>query len=246
MGLFYSYFGIIVFLFAVESAFMPVARTLGSLIAKGNPSFLVVIGFVMGAMVVLAEPAIWVLTEEVEERSQGRIKRNVMMGFMAMGVAVAVSLAMVRILTGVHILLLIIPIYALILLLLPFVPPLFAGIAFDSGGVATGPMSSTFLLPFVSYEKIDDSRLKATVTYQGVSGSGIFTFRENGKIKKVRVVAQRAHHRPAQTIETHFVQQQHGLARGKTHGCTDGLIAATGLQVRHVGRDLLRHVRPQV
>ena len=150
VGLFYSYFGIIVFLFAVESAFMPVARTLGSLIAKGNPSFLVVIGFVMGAMVVLAEPAIWVLTEEVEERSQGRIKRNVMMGFMAMGVAVAVSLAMVRILTGVHILLLIIPIYALILLLLPFVPPLFAGIAFDSGGVATGPMSSTFLLPFVS------------------------------------------------------------------------------------------------
>ena len=62
VGLFYSYFGIIVFLFAVESAFMPVARTLGSLIAKGNPSFLVVIGFVMGAMVVLAEPAIWVLT----------------------------------------------------------------------------------------------------------------------------------------------------------------------------------------
>ena len=59
------------------------------------------------------------------------------------------------------------------------------------------------------------------------------------KSKKVCVVAQRAHHRPAQTIETHFVQQQHGLAGGKTHGCTDGLVAAAGLQVRHVGGDLL-------
>lgn len=150
VGLFYSYFGIIMFLFAVESAFMPVARTLGGLIAGGNPALLIVLGFVLGAVVVLAEPAIWVLTEEVEEKSEGRVKKNLMMCFMAVGVAVAVGLSMVRIITGIHILYFIIPIYALILILLPFVPPLFAGIAFDSGGVATGPMSSTFLLPLVS------------------------------------------------------------------------------------------------
>ena len=149
VGLFYSYFGIILFLFAVESAFMPVARTLGGLIAH-TPVLLIILGFVFGTVVVLAEPAIWVLTEEVEEKSEGKIKKKLMMLFIALGVAVAVSLSMVRIITGIHILFFIIPIYALILLLLPFVPPLFAGIAFDSGGVATGPMSSTFLLPLVS------------------------------------------------------------------------------------------------
>ena len=150
VGRFYSFFGIVLFLFAVESAFMPVARTLGGLIASSNPALLVVLGFILGAVVVLAEPAIWVLTEEVEDKSQGKIKKSVMITSMAFGVATAVSLSMVRIITGVHILFFIIPIYLLILILLPFVPPLFAGIAFDSGGVATGPMSSTFLLPLVS------------------------------------------------------------------------------------------------
>ena len=150
VGLFYSYFGIILFLFAVESAFMPVARTLGGLIALHTPVLLIILGFVFGTVVVLAEPAIWILTEEVEEKSEGKIQKKLMMLFIALGVAVAVSLSMVRIITGIHILFFIIPIYALILLLLPFVPPLFAGIAFDSGGVATGPMSSTFLLPLVS------------------------------------------------------------------------------------------------
>ena len=150
VGLFYSFFGIVLFLFAVESAFMPVARTLGGLIASSNPALLVVLGFILGAVVVLAEPAIWVLTEEVEDKSQGNIKKSVMLTSMALGVATAVSLSMVRIITGVHILFFIIPIYLLILILLPFVPSLFAGIAFDSGGVAPGPMSSTFLLPLVS------------------------------------------------------------------------------------------------
>ena len=150
VGLFYSFFGIVLFLFAVESAFMPVARTLGGLIASSNPALLVVLGFILGAVVVLAEPAIWVLTEEVEDKSQGKVKKSVMLTSMALGVATAVSLSMVRIITGVHILFFIVPIYSLILILLPFVPPLFAGIAFDSGGVATGPMSSTFLLPLVS------------------------------------------------------------------------------------------------
>ncbi len=150
VGLFYSFFGIVLFLFAVESAFMPVARTLGGLIASSNPALLVVLGFILGAVVVLAEPAIWVLTEEVEDKSQGKVKKSVMLTSMALGVATAVSLSMARIITGVHILFFIVPIYSLILILLPFVPPLFAGIAFDSGGVATGPMSSTFLLPLVS------------------------------------------------------------------------------------------------
>ena len=150
VGLLYAYLGIILFMFSVEYSFMPVARALGSLIAINNPMLLILLGFFFGALVVLAEPAIWVLTEEVEEKSEGKVKKRLMLVFLSIGVASAVALSMVRVLTGIHILALLLPIYTLIFLLLPFVPPVFAAIAFDSGGVATGPMSSAFLLPFVS------------------------------------------------------------------------------------------------
>ncbi len=149
-GIFYSYVGITLFLFAVESTFMNIARTLGRTIASVAPGSLIPIGLVLGACVVLAEPAIWVLTEQVEEVSEGKIKRFVLLAFIAIGVACAVMLSMIRILNGTSIWYFLLPGYAVIVALLPFVPALFVGIGFDSGGVATGPMSSTFLLPFVS------------------------------------------------------------------------------------------------
>lgn len=150
VGIFYSYVGIVLFLFAVEASFMSVARELGRVIATVSPGVLIPIGFILGACVVLAEPAIWVLTEQVEEVSEGKIKKRVLLSFIALGVAGAVTLAMIRILNGSSIWYFLLPGYAVILLLLPFIPTLFVGIGFDSGGVATGPMSSTFLLPFVS------------------------------------------------------------------------------------------------
>ncbi len=150
MGILYSYVGIILFLFAVESSFMSVARLLGRTIATVSPGSLIPIGLVLGACVVLAEPAIWVLTEQVEEVSEGKIKRFLLLAFIAVGVACAVMLSMIRILNGTSIWWFLLPGYAVVVALLPFVPTLFVGIGFDSGGVATGPMSSTFLLPFVS------------------------------------------------------------------------------------------------
>ncbi len=150
MGIFYSYVGITLFLFAVESSFMSVARLLGTTMAQTSPGILIPIGLLLGACVVLAEPAIWVLTEQVEEVSEGKIKRFVLLAFIAIGVACAVMLSMIRILNGTSIWCFLLPGYGIILALLPFVPTLFVGIGFDSGGVATGPMSSTFLLPFVS------------------------------------------------------------------------------------------------
>lgn len=148
MGIIYSFLGIVMFLFAVESSFMPLSRALGGRIASSNPALLVILGFLFGFTVVLAEPAIWVLTEEVEEKSEGRIRRRMMLLSIASGVAMAVALSMLRILLGISIRAILVPIYVLIIVLLPLVPTLFAAIAFDSGGVATGPMSSTFLLPF--------------------------------------------------------------------------------------------------
>lgn len=150
IGIIYAFIGIVIFLFGVESSFMPVAKKLGALIAMSSPALLIVLGLLFGASVVLAEPAIWVLTEEVEETSEGRVKRGIMLLFISVGVAVAVALSMIRIITGLPIMAFLLPLYGVILLLLPFVPALFVGIGFDSGGVATGPMTSTFLLPFAS------------------------------------------------------------------------------------------------
>jgi hypothetical protein len=101
-----------------------------------------------GAVVVCAEPAVWVLTDQVEEVSGGHIRRPVMLVSLALGVAVAVALAMTRVVTGLSIWWYLIPGYALALGMTFFCPPLFTAIAFDSGGVASGPMSSTFILSF--------------------------------------------------------------------------------------------------
>lgn len=147
-GIVYTWFGIIMFLASVKSSFMPVASALGKALANKGEFPLIITGLVFGAVVVLAEPAIWLLTEQVEEVSRGKIKRFVMLLFISIGVASAVVLSMLRITHGLSIWYFLLPGYALILALMPFCPTLFVGIAFDSGGVATGPMSSTFLLPF--------------------------------------------------------------------------------------------------
>jgi len=98
--------------------------------------------------VVLAEPAIWVLTEQVEEVSLGHIRRKVMLFALSSGVAVALILGLLRVIFNLSIWYFLLPGYAIILLVMWKTPKLFSAIAFDSGGVATGPMSSTFLLPY--------------------------------------------------------------------------------------------------
>ena len=148
IGLFYTYLGLILFLFSVNCFFMPTARAIGGALADSSKSGLCLVAFLLGASVVLAEPAIWVLTKEVEEVTEGHIKRKVMFSAMCIGVALAALLSIVRILNSLSIWFFILPGYLIILFLMPRTPTLFAGIAFDSGGVATGPMSSTFLLPF--------------------------------------------------------------------------------------------------
>lgn len=196
-GLLHSYFGIILFLFSVEYSFMPVARKLGGLIAGGNPFLLVVLGLFFGALVVLAEPAIWVLTEEVEEKSEGKVKKRLMLLFLSIGVALAVALSMVRVINDLNILSFIIPIYILILVLLPFVPPLFASIAFDSGGVATGPMSSTFLLPFVTGASFVVSKDPGSMAFGMIgliASMPILYIEILGVIYRIKTSERRKHH----------------------------------------------------
>jgi len=154
-GFLYSFAGLVIFLTGVNGGFMEAGRTLGALLgiqAVQNGGWwtvlLVCTGLLIGAVVVCAEPAVWVLTDQVESLSGGTIKRKVLLIFLAGGAAAAIGLAMIRAVSGFSLMYILIPGYAVALLLMPFCPKIFTGIAFDSGGVASGPISSTFVLSF--------------------------------------------------------------------------------------------------
>ncbi|MCF2662582.1 DUF1538 domain-containing protein [Pseudoflavonifractor phocaeensis] len=149
LGLLYAYVGLVLFLCGVNVGFMPAGQLIGASVASGAHRWLLVpIGMLIGFYIVKAEPAVAVLTKQVEEVSNGAISHRAMDRALSIGVCVSVGLAMVRVLTGLNILWLLVPGYAISLGLTFFVPPIFTGIAFDSGGVASGPMTATFLLPF--------------------------------------------------------------------------------------------------
>lgn len=155
IGLVYSFLGLLLFLCGVNGGFMPAGTQLGMFLGQkafevgGGWFFLLIFtGLVLGAIVVCAEPAVWVLTEQVEQVSAGTIKRKVLLIFLAAGAAVAIGLALWRAVEGFSLKYILIPGYAVAMLLMIFSPSMFTGIAFDSGGVASGPITSTFVLSF--------------------------------------------------------------------------------------------------
>lgn len=149
MGIVYSFVGIVLFLTGVEYGFSNVGFILGKYLNANYGGLpVVIIGVIFGAIVVCAEPAVWVLTTQVETVTAGRIKRSLVLIFICFAVAFAVGLAMLRIIFNINYLWFIYIEVGVALILTFFCPPLFSGIAFDSGGVASGPMSTTFLLSF--------------------------------------------------------------------------------------------------
>ena len=147
LGLIYTYIGLILFLTSVEGGFMELARVMGE--NYSDFKFVPLIGFILGLLVVLAEPAVFVLSEQVEEVTGGSIHKSSIMKTLSIGVAFAVMLAMFRIkIDGFKLWMVIGPGFLLALILSRNVPQLFVGIAFDSGGVASGPMTATFILGF--------------------------------------------------------------------------------------------------
>ena len=148
VGLVYTYVGLVLFLTGANVGFMPAGSYLGSVIAGGVFRFLLIpIGALIGFFIVKAEPAVYVLNHQVEEITEGAISARAMGISLSLGVALSVALAMIRVLTGIPVLYFLIPGYAVALILSFFVPRIFTAIAFDSGGVASGPMTATFLLP---------------------------------------------------------------------------------------------------
>jgi len=148
VGFVYTYIGLVLFLTGVGVGFAPVGSILGSEIASSGFKWLLIpIGMLIGYYIVKAEPAIQVLNKQVESVTSGSISASAMNKCLSIGVAVSVGLAMVRSITGISIYWIVIPGYVIALALSRIVPKIFVGIAFDSGGVASGPMTSTFLLP---------------------------------------------------------------------------------------------------
>ena len=149
VGLLETYVGLVLFLTGVNVGFMPAGNYLGQTIAQLPYAWIIVpLGMLIGYFIVKAEPAVYVLTKQVEEITSGAISSKAMGTALSLGVAASVGLAMIRVLTGISILWFIVPGYFIALALSFFVPKLFTAIAFDSGGVASGPMTATFLLPF--------------------------------------------------------------------------------------------------
>lgn len=149
VGIAYTYVGLVLFLTGVNVGFMPAGNYLGGLIVSlPYPVILIPIGMVIGFFIVKAEPAVYVLMEQVEEITSGAISGKAMGLSLSLGVAVSVGIAMLRVLTGISIFWFIVPGYLIAVCLSFFVPNIFTAIAFDSGGVASGPMTATFLLPF--------------------------------------------------------------------------------------------------
>lgn len=149
VGFLYTYIGLVLFLTGANVGFMPAGRLIGAKIASSSfSSMLVPIGMLMGYFVVSAEPAVHSLKRQVSEITSGAISQKTVGLALSIGVSLSVGIAMLRVLTGIPILPFLITGYSVSLIISFLVPHLYTGIAFDSGGVASGPMTSTFMLPF--------------------------------------------------------------------------------------------------
>lgn len=155
VGFVYAFIGLAVFLIGVNGGFSDAGRALGEILGRlasehGGAwlALLLGTGVLFGAIIVCAEPAVWVLSEQVEQVSGGTIKRRALLVFLSAGTALAIALSLLRSINGFSLKYILVSGYALALALMIFAPPLFTGIAFDSGGVASGPLTSTFILSF--------------------------------------------------------------------------------------------------
>ncbi len=154
-GFVYAFIGLTIFLAGVNGGFMQAGQALGELLGHNAShlggiwyAVLVGTGLALGAIIVCAEPAVWVLSEQVEQVSGGTIRRKALLVFLSVGTAIAIGLAMWRAVAGFPIGRILLPGYVAAMALMAFSPTLFSGIAFDSGGVASGPLTSTFVLSF--------------------------------------------------------------------------------------------------
>ena len=147
VGVLFTYLGLVIFLTGVNVGFMPIGYKLGHTLGSSDSRFLIGFGLLCGVLTVLAEPAIHVLNAQVEDVTGGLVSKKSMMIGLCVGVGASIALSMIRIVYDFSLVYYVIPGYFIALALSLFVPPVYTAIAFDSGGVASGPMTSGFILP---------------------------------------------------------------------------------------------------
>ena len=158
-GFVYVLIGLLLFLMGVNAGFMDVGTYLGQSLVVKQPIIIIMVGFILGALTILAEPAVYVLTHQIEDVTSGYIPRLAVLLPLSLGVGLAIALSVIRILVpSIQLWHYLLPGYIISLGLMFFVPKLFIGIAFDAGGVATGPVTATFILAFIQ---------GAAFTYEG-------------------------------------------------------------------------------
>lgn len=149
IGIVYTYVGLVLFLTGVNVGFSSLGYVLGEVMVEKHLKYLLIpLAMLMGWFIINAEPAVHVLNRQVEELSAGAISEKAMGLSLSVAISLAMGLAMIRVLFGISILWFMVPGYILALVLTFFVPQTFTAIAFDSGGVASGPLTATFMLPF--------------------------------------------------------------------------------------------------
>ena len=166
-GIIYTFLGLVLFLSAVEMSFMPIGYKIGLQLSQHHAGVLIGFAFIIGMVVVMAEPAVHVLNGQVNDITGGEVTRTQMMTALSLGVGISIGLSVIRVYYGFSVLYYLVPGYLLLLGLSFFVPKLYTAIAFDSGGVASGPLTSSFILPMV---------VGACVTLQGADGVLDFAF----------------------------------------------------------------------
>lgn len=150
-GFLYAFIGLFIFLVGVNAGFMDVGTTIGSKLALlDNKIYIIVVAFVLGFVTVMAEPAVYILTRQIEDVTSGHVKRKAVLVSLTIGAGSAVALSIIRILVpGIQLWHYLLPGYAMCIIMMFFIPKLFVGMSFDAGVVATGPMTATFILAFV-------------------------------------------------------------------------------------------------
>lgn len=150
VGILYTYVGLVLFLTGVNVGFSSLGTVLGAELTSGWTYYwLIPLAMLLGWFIISAEPAVYVLEKQIEEVSEGMIPGKAIKLSLSIAIAIAMGLSMLRVLTGISILWFLVPGYALALGLTFFVPDIYTAIAFDSGGVASGPMTATFMLQFM-------------------------------------------------------------------------------------------------
>lgn len=150
-GVVFTFIGLVLFLVGVNAGFMEVGAAVGySISSLDNKAYVIIVAFILGLVTVMAEPAVHVLTHQVEEVTSGYVNRKAVMAALSLGIGLAVALSVIRVLIpGLQLWHYLLPGYLIAIALTYFVPKLFVGVAFDSGGVASGPMTATFILAFI-------------------------------------------------------------------------------------------------